>query len=79
MDWILMAEKPLQQGDAMEVVAFHPDWVDPDFNPNGTRVGFINGDDKFYSAKWCDYHDVYENDESIMPTHYMFMPIRPNI
>lgn len=28
-------------------------WIDEDFNPNGTRVGFL-GDDGFISAEWND-------------------------
>lgn len=77
MEWISMAEKPLTQADAMEVIGFHPEWIDQDFNPNGTRIGFIGGDDTFISARWWDYQDTYVNDENVMPTHYMFIPTNP--
>ena len=43
----------------VEVVAYHHKWVDEDFNPNGTRVGFLGGDG-FISAFWWDYQDCYE-------------------
>lgn len=43
----------------VEVIAYHHKWVDEDFNPNGTRVGFL-GDDGFISAFWWDYQDCYE-------------------
>lgn len=42
-----------------EVIAYRSDWVDPDFNPTGTRVGFRTDDNDFVSAYWWDYHDDY--------------------
>ena len=44
----------------VEVVAYHHKWKDKDFNPNGTRVGFLNGDDEFISSYWWDYQDCYQ-------------------
>lgn len=41
-----------------EVLAFHEDWIDEDFNPKGTRVGFET-DEGFVSAHWWDYHSTY--------------------
>lgn len=81
--WKETASHPLTQDEAMEVIAYHPDWIDLDFNPNGTRVGFIGGEGNFISAKWLDYQDTYINGEDInepnpvMPTYYMYMPYRP--
>ena len=43
----------------VEVIAYHHKWVDEDFNPNGTRIGFLS-DDGFTSAYWWDYQDCYE-------------------
>ena len=43
----------------VEVIAYHHKWVDEDFNPNGTRVGFLGGEG-FISAFWWDYQDCYE-------------------
>ena len=43
----------------VEVIAYHHKWVDEDFNPNGTRIGFLS-DEGFISAFWWDYQDCYE-------------------
>lgn len=58
--WNKVSEKELPYGE--EVIAFNEKWIDEDFNPNGTRVGFL-GDDGFISAEWDDEYDEYE-------THY---------
>lgn len=42
----------------VEVLAFHSDWVNIDFNPTGTRIGF-QMDDDFVSAYWWAYQDSY--------------------
>ena len=42
-----------------EVIAFNEKWIDEDFNPNGTRVGFMQ-DDGFVSATWNDEQDCYD-------------------
>ncbi len=49
-------EKP-PEGE--EVLAYHPSWIDEDFNPRGIRIGFWNGGDDFKSAHWWDYQDCY--------------------
>lgn len=71
--WIEMQSRPLTQEDG-EVVAFHPSWIDEDFNKKGIRCGFIGGELTFISAKWNDYQDTYDNDETEMPTHYFIVP-----
>lgn len=43
----------------LEVLAYHPGWIDEDFNPRGIRIGFWNGGDDFKSAHWWDYQDCY--------------------
>ncbi|WP_321978324.1 DUF551 domain-containing protein [Prevotella sp.] len=43
----------------VEVIAYHEKWIDEDFNPNGTRVGFIQ-DDGFTSANWNNEQDCYD-------------------
>ena len=55
--WINFKEKEPPVG--VEVIAYHHKWVDEDFNPNGTRIGFLS-DDGFVSAFWWDEHDCYE-------------------
>lgn len=56
--WISVKDKLPPEG--IEVIAFHHKWIDEDFNPNGTRVGFLNGNHEFTSAFWWDYQDCYE-------------------
>lgn len=55
--WINFKEKEPTIG--VEVIAYHHKWVDEDFNPNGTRIGFLT-DDGFISAFWWDEQDCYE-------------------
>lgn len=55
--WINYKEKEPPIG--VEVIAYHHKWVDEDFNPNGTRIGFLS-DDGFISAFWWDEQDCYE-------------------
>ena len=60
----------------VEVIAYHHKWVDEDFNPNGTRIGFLS-DDGFTSAFWWDEQDCYktiskeicESDEDFYENH----------
>lgn len=67
-----------------EVLAFCPDWIDEDLNPQGTRVGFFEDAEdtkgrRFLSARWNNYQDVYELDDEFVPTHWMPIPMRPAI
>jgi len=51
--------------EGFEVLAYSSEWVDEDFNPTGIRVGFLNGDRTFISARWRDYQDTYMNGEEL--------------
>lgn len=42
-----------------DVLAYHPDWINEDFNPRGIRIGFSLDDGDFVSAHWWDYQDCY--------------------
>ena len=55
--WINYKEEKPPFG--VEVIAYHHKWIDEDFNPNGTRIGFLL-DDGFVSAFWRDEQDCYE-------------------
>ena len=57
-NWIKTEDELPPEG--IEVIAFHHKWIDEDFNPNGTRIGFLNGNNEFTSAYWWDYQDCYE-------------------
>ena len=55
--WIKIdADHPLPYGQ--EVIGYNKEWVHEDFNPSGTRIGFLN-DIGFISAKWVNDQDCY--------------------
>ena len=55
--WIKIdADHPLPYGQ--EVIGYNKAWVHEDFNPSGTRIGFLN-DIGFISAKWVNDLDCY--------------------
>ena len=56
-NWIKTEDELPPEGT--EVIAFHHKWIDEDFNPNGTRVGFMQ-DDGFISATWNNDDDCYD-------------------
>ena len=55
--WNKVSEKEIPFG--VELIAVDEKWIDEDFNPNGTRVGFIQ-DDGFVSATWNNEDDCYD-------------------
>lgn len=57
MNWKKFKEEKPSEGE--EVLAYHPSWIDEDFNPRGIRIGFWNGGADFKSAHWWDYQDCY--------------------
>ena len=70
----------------VEVIAFNRKWIDEDFNPNGTRIGFLNENDDFTSVYWWDEQDCYEiNDgnfykspiDNIEPEFWAYIPKFP--
>lgn len=64
MNWKKFKEEKPPEGE--EVLAYHPSWIDEDFNPRGIRIGFWNGGDDFKSAHWWDYQDCYNRHKQIM-------------
>lgn len=76
-----------------EVIGYHPTWIHPDFNPEGTRICFINDENEWHSAGWVDYQDTYvslytadgnEKEpntiyelENTAPSHYFKIPKSP--
>lgn len=55
--WIKIdADHPLPDGQ--EVIGYNKEWVHEDFNPSGTRIGFLS-DIGFHSAKWINDQDYY--------------------
>lgn len=64
----------------VEVIAQSDEWIHPDFNPKGIRVGFQNltedrndAEFQFLSAHWYDYQDTYQNDEKTFPVKWKFI------
>lgn len=57
--WLSVEKYPLEDINDAEVIGYNKEWIDPDWNPNGTRVGFLNGNGEFTSAKWCAHQDCY--------------------
>ena len=56
--WIKIdADHPLPYGQ--EVIGYNKEWVHEDFNPSGTRIGFLS-DIGFHSAKWVNDQDCYD-------------------
>ena len=41
-----------------EVIGYNKEWVNEDFNPSGTRIGFFS-DTGFFSAKWVNDQYCY--------------------
>lgn len=72
--------------EGKEVIFFHPDLIDPDFNPKGTCFGHALREpvgDKvetiFFGALWNGEQDCYDFDELVMvPTHWTEVPDGPS-
>jgi hypothetical protein len=72
----------------LEVIAYNKKWIDEDYNPHGTRIGFQNlscdTDGEFISAAYCndcdEYHTTSSDIESAYrcsdaPTHWVHKPM----
>ena len=57
MEWNKVSEKEIPFGE--EVIAFNKEWINSDFNPNGTRIGFLQYDG-FVSATWNGEDNCYD-------------------
>lgn len=75
MNWTLVNDKLPPEG--IEVIGFKEEWIDEDYNTNGTRICFYN-DGMWDSAIWDNELDTYKTDfTSDGPTHYRLMPQNP--
>lgn len=72
MEWIAIKDKEPEWN--IEVLGYSPEWIDEDFNPDGIRVFFINGDGVHISAGWCSCDDVYTTEDTELATHWMKKP-----
>lgn len=64
------------------VLGFSPEWIDEDYNPQGIRECFKNGNGtQWISSRWNNYHGYYVTDDSeeygTKPTHWMPLPAPP--
>lgn len=57
MNWKKVSEELPHEG--VPVLGYSPDWVDPDFNPDGVRECWY-GDDGWVSAHWLADQDDYK-------------------
>lgn len=73
-DWNDFARNPPEYG--VEVLAHAPEWIDPDFNENGVRIGFYTDQGKFTSARWNNDQDTYvtEDEEDFLPLLWLHIP-----
>lgn len=66
----------------VDVIAYNKKWIHPDYNPEGTRIGFLE-EDRFYSAQWngddysthCSEDDFYDhNGKDQLPEYWIEIP-----
>lgn len=59
-----------------ELIGFNELWIDPDFNPNGTRLAFQTdgGDLGWCSLRWNNSQESWCEDYLSAPTHYILIP-----
>jgi hypothetical protein len=73
--------KEVKSGNVPEgetLIGYSKEWIDEDFNPRGTRECFkIQGGEEWISAKWNDYHDCYDTDNTTRPELYYQIPALP--
>lgn len=90
-NWNNLSEKRPDEG--IEIICFNPEWIDEDFNPNGTRIGFMDGEGNFTTAHWWNDQDCYMTiskeevegneafsnhiQENTEPTHWIEIPKNP--
>ena len=72
--WYSLIDYPLEQEDFLKLLGYSEEWIDEDFNPDGTRECFINGNLGWTSARYVDYQDCYIEDEESVPTYFMIIP-----
>ena len=74
--WIPVSER-LPKSTDFEVIGFNKEWIDPDFNPKGQRVCFVDDDGFWMCAKWSDSAQQYITEVNDMPTYWRYSPTPP--
>jgi len=72
--WISIKDRLPEQPLEMEVLGYNPDWIDEDFNPDGTRLCCCIDNLYWVSTAWCSAHDCYISSDSDTPTHWIPLP-----
>lgn len=65
------------------MLAYHPSWIDEDFNPRGIRIGFWNGgddlektdEDMYYNSEWdytCEESELEPEDKNDPDVHKVY-------
>jgi len=79
--WIEITKDSDLPEQGTKVIGFSQEWIDEDFNSDGTRECFYCGLDiasaEWTSAKWCNYHDCWHDDTKTKPTHWLPYPKKP--
>lgn len=71
-DFPITCDEGVQLVD-IELIGHSPEWVHPDFNPEGIRVFYIDSEGEYISARVTDAVGCYRNAPGV-PTHYMIIP-----
>lgn len=74
--WQITSRNPIPI-EEMEVLGYHPNQIDLDFNLKGIRVGFMMDDGTFTSARWNNEQDNQFADTSLIPTKWHKITINP--
>lgn len=73
--WTLVSDREPEHQHP--VIGYSPHWVDEDFNPDGQRECFVNGEGGWTSAEWHDNQDTYITVDDAEPTHWIKRPASP--
>ena len=59
-----------------DVIGFNQEWIDEDFNPNGTRICHQNelSESGWTSLAWNNDQDGWFDRDEPAPTHFMYVP-----
>ena len=69
--WVELHSSKNNQIKKVTFIGYSKEWVHPDFNPDGLRECFVNGDNGITSARWSNDADQYITDNDSRPTHYL--------
>jgi hypothetical protein len=77
IQWIELHPSRNNQIKKVNFIGFSQCWIHPDFNPDGIRECFVNGDGGITSAYWNNCADEYCTDTNSRPTHFLELNVQP--